>query len=344
MCSDSHSSIKTKPPKGRPFIGSTFLIYMNELANEQKRPLDRSNMGNDVAALNNLVGFLNNPNVTGARVPVNEPAPIPVPVSEPQPEAIPTKEVPTVGKRVFLTGRLAIGKDYVAEQIGAPVFGFADPIYSIAQYGFGVEVTSSKNKDLPGMRQFLQQAGQWGRADVDEAYPYTPARMAFCIMIRALGAQGAIDPDGKLCVDWKNFGLDPLIWSNALVNRVNVFLNATPGSRVTNTNVRFKHEYGALKDAGWEHYHVMASPATWAGRLKTKGLTSESSQLKDKSEHLATFLDQEVTKTISREPRGKMLRVVWNDATPPPSPRIMTLSQFCERIAVSDGVLVNTGE
>lgn len=291
-------------------------------------------MNNDIAMLNALVGDLNNPANTGADSPiVTKPVMIPPPAAIP--DSLPT--LPVVGKRVFFTGSLAVGKDYVAEQVGAPIFGFADPIYAIATYLFGVEVTSTKNKDLPGMRTLLQQTGQWGRNDIDDKYPYTVERATFCLMIRSLGTAGVIDPEGKWKVDWKNFGLDPLIWTTSMLARVNEYFTKTASNRVSNTNVRFKHEYGALIENNWEHYHVMCSPQTWAQRLSSKKLTPESPQIRDKSEHMAAALNQNVTKLISREPRGKMLKVIWNDTNvAPPSPRILTLAQFCERVSISD--------
>lgn len=332
---------------------------MNELtAPKLARPMDKANLNNDTAMLNALVGDMNN--LAGVRAPREASSAVVVPVSIPAAEAqipaatiapvveLPSTPVPAaVGKKVFLTGSLAVGKDYVAAQIGAPIFGFADPLYAIAQYLTGVEVTSTHNKDLPGMRKLLQQVGQWGRNDVDDTYPYTAARVSFCLMIRSLGTAGVIDPDNKWKIDWKNFGLDPMLWTDALLQRVGEYLAATPGGRVTNTNVRFKHEYEALTNGGWTHYHVMCSPATWAKRLATKKLTPDSPLLKDKSEQMAAALNANVTKVISREPRGKMLRCIWNDTVPSPSPRILSLAQFCEQVAQSDGVVaaeINTGE
>jgi hypothetical protein len=316
---------------------------MNDLLkSELKRPMDPSVRGNDVAALRNLVGFMNDPAISGAKLPPPEEqeqaAPAAV-VAMPTPPPF-TAPVNPVSRRVFFTGRLGVGKDYVAEQIGAPTFGFADPLYYLATYFFGVEVTSTKNKDLPGMRAFLQQIGQWGRADVDEQYPYTPARAAFCLMVRLIHENF----DKRLEVDWKQFGLDPLIWVTSMLSRCNEYLAENPTSRVATTNVRFSHEYKALSET-WEGWHVMCSPETWAKRLASKKIQPNAPVLSDKSEHMAIHLDEQVRKQISMDRTGRTLRVIWNDPdVAPPSPRLLTLSQFCERVAATDNVIVHTGE
>lgn len=312
---------------------------MNDLLkSELKRPMDPSVRGNDVAALRNLVGFMNNPDITGAKMDVEDAAPSLPPT--PPPSVVHTPPTVPVSRRVYFTGRLGVGKDYVADQIGAPIFGFADPLYYLATYFFGVEVTSTKNKDIPGMRAFLQQAGQWGRNDVDEQYPYTPARAAFCLMVRLI----ADSLDQRLEVDWKQFGLDPLIWVSSMLKRCDKFLANNPESRVATTNVRFQHEYKALSET-WQSWHVMCSSETWAKRLASKKIQPNAPVLSDKSEHMAISLDEQVRKTISAQREGTTLRVIWNDPdVPPPSARLITLSQFCERVAATDNVVVHTGE
>jgi hypothetical protein len=320
--------------------------------------MDPMSRGNDSAVLNDLLGMLNNPALTGADVPetaneevaiVNAAAIPTTPVATAMPTPIVAPVVPPItpiSKKVYFTGRLAVGKDYVAAQIGAPIFGFADPIYYLANYFHpGAEVSSTKNKDLPGMRKWLQQVGQWGRNDIDDAYPYAPARSTFCHFIRLLALAGSLDR--TLGVEWENFGLDPYLWSKAVLVRANAYMAENPGARVSNTNVRFKNEFDLLSGDQWEHYHVLCSPQTWLKRLAEKKMTPESPLLKDKSEHLATNLDAAITKIISKEPRGKMLKVIWNDyEVPAPSPRFFTLAQFCKRVAESDAQAneTNTGE
>lgn len=117
-----------------------------DLTPKLKRPLDTDQLGRDVAALNNLVGVLNNPNITGAEVPPGEDVRArPVPVGDPAalgvshisapspaPAPVPTQEPRNISK-VFYTGRLAVGKDHVAAATGAKIFGLADPILRAAQ-------------------------------------------------------------------------------------------------------------------------------------------------------------------------------------------------------------------
>jgi hypothetical protein len=318
---------------------------------EPKRPMDPALRGNDVAALNNLLGLMNNPAITGADVPADAETKVAFTAAAPPVPVAPTPAPsgPQINKRTFFTGRLAVGKDYVAEQIGAPIFGFADPLYYLATFFFGVEVTATKNKDLPGMRAFLQQAGQWGRNDVDEQYPYTPARATFCAMIRSFGAGGMFD--ARQCVNWNNFGIDPLIWVDSMLERCSAHLASQPDSRVATTNVRFKHEFKALSEGNWDHWHVMCSPQTWAKRLQMKKIAPNAPVLNDKSEHMAMQLDDQVRKVISAERNGKFLKVIWNDPeVPSPSSRIMTLAQFCDAVAQTDSrpvpatATVHTGE
>lgn len=316
-----------------------------------KRPLDRAVMGGDVAALNGLLGLLNNPAITGAVVPKGEkvnanvmldktgatmlpsdPAVAATPeqlerVSKqiaPPPPVIPA--TPRNTAKIFYTGLIGVGKDYIAEQTGAKIFGFADPLYHLAEYFFGIVVNSKKGKDIPGVRQFLQMAGQWGRAEVSEQYPLTPARACFISMIRSLGEAQRFD--SRYEIEWSKFGSDMHLLVNGVVKRASAYLEATPQGKVASTNVRFQPEFKALSGLGWSHYHVMCSPATRQSRVK---VLSD----KDTSEALAAALNNDVMKRISAQPRGTKLRVIWNDTTPPPSPRLYTVPEFLQEIAIA---------
>lgn len=316
------------------------------------RPLNPESRGAETAALRNLVGFMNNPEISGAQIPSDAdveppqsagldavfipPTPSPAQIAQAPvflPQLSPAPAAPGVtplSNRIFLTGRLASGKDYVAEQIGAQIIGFADPLYYLATYFFGIEVSSTKNKDVAGVRKFLQQVGQWGRADVDENYPLTVERATFTAMIRSMGQANCFDAQWK--IDWLSFGLDPMLWVNGLLKRAESIPTTT---RLVATNVRFQQEYDALSQAGWTHYHITCSPATWSNRLATKKLTPSSHALADKSEHMAAHCDEQVRKQISFAPTGPQMRAVWNDQhTPSPSPRLMTLLDFCQRAAI----------
>lgn len=319
-----------------------------------KRPLDQSQMGRDVAALNNLVGVLNDPRITGAEVPPGEdlrahsvpvaapnafvdPAVLASPAQPPPPAPAVLRDI----DKVFYTGRMGVGKDYVAALTGSTIFGLADPIYYLVNHFTGLKVSSISGKDIPGVRSTLQILGQWGRGDVDAEYPVSPARITFVRMVQSLG--NSIDPDNSQLVDWKQFGIDKDLWLNSLVARVNAFFAENPGKRVAVTNVRFENEYKFLSAAGWKHYHVMCSPATWARRLAKQKLSPDAPQLKDKSELLANAMDADVVRRLSKQPSGSVLRVIWNDPDAKiPSSRLLTTAQFLAEVAAP--VNIKSGE
>lgn len=308
---------------------------MNELNSQTVRMPDNLGVA-DKMALRGLLSFVNNPAVTGAEVPPGEeifPDAAPTPV-EPQP---PAPVGHSTGK-VFFTGRLATGKDWLADRVEAEVFGFADPIYYLASYFFGIKVDRNTNKDLPGMRGWLQSVGQWGRNHVDAETPYTPARSIFISLIRSLAAHGKLSNDYS--VEWDKFGSDQMIWTNGVVRRADAFSLANPDKLIATTNVRFEHEFKALRDGGWTHYHVMCSAQTWAKRLAAKKLNAQSKELSNVSEHLAMHLDRDVAGKL-KQPGNKM-RVIWNDSeVPPPSPRVHTIESFVQELAIVRAVPVS---
>jgi len=331
---------------------------MNELIPEPlKKPLDRMNLGNDVAALDGMIAMLNDPNLTGAVVPkgVSTKSRDAMGIGGVPPETISAEAAAQVREdmkaateivdrrlasirpnRLFFTGRLCAGKDYCATQTGAQIFGFADPMYYLATHFFKTEVTATANKDLPGMRAFLQAVGQWGRGTVNEQYPLTPARATFITMIRSLHAAGVIK---GFEVDWDSFGHNENIWLDACLKRAE-----SCEGRAAITNVRFADEFNRVRSEGWRHWHVMVSQATWRARLATRKLTPDSPAIKDTSERFAAFLDADVTKKISAQPSRNKMRVIWNDNTVPPSPRLFTMAEFLRESAIDEIPLANTGE
>lgn len=329
---------------------------MNELTDTKlKRPLDKLNMGHDVAALNALLSFMNNTKITGAVVPkgvsvkAGEVASAPAVASaiakedakfpgikhgvDPNPLRVTLRNP----QRIFYTGLIGAGKDFVAEQTEAKIFGFADPLYHLAEYFFGISVNSKQGKDIPGVRQFLQAAGQWGRGEINEQYPFTPSRACFVSMIRSLGEAGRFNP--QYCIDWAEYGKNKDLWLDGCNQRVEQFLSENSGSRVAITNCRFSNEFKRLKELGWQHTHIMCSPETRAKRV-TVGANS-----KDVSEQLANFLNSDVTKRISAQPKGAKLRVIWNDSAPAPSPRLYSVAEFLQSLNVANAEeLIVTGE
>lgn len=224
--------------------------------------------------------------------------------------------------KLFFTGRLCSGKDYLAKAAGCKVLGFADPLYAVASYYFDVEVTSEKNKDLPGMRAFLQTVGQWGRGTVSEKYPLTPARALFVKRVRSDGACGLF---GNAPVEWESYGKNEDIWLDSLIARV----AALPAARIAVTNCRFQNEFERLQKENYDHWHCMCNPKTWAARLAKQNLTPESPAVKDLSEQLAAKLDASVIRQCSAQKSGPKLKVIWSDeAMPAPSSRLHSVADF----------------
>lgn len=303
-------------------------------------------MGGEIAALKGILDITNNPDFellpgqkarTSDRDPVERHTEDPeqVPYQQPQTQSppIPTLKRP-IGRCLLFSGSLGVGKDFVADKVGAKIFGFSDPMYLVASYLTGVEVTSNKNKDLPGMRDLLQKIGQWGKNDVNDKYPYTPARAVFCYVVRSLGIRGAFDTS----VDWEKFGVDPDLWLKACEKRINAFIAAQENTgRVAITNARFKNELEHFRARSeWDHWHVMCSAETWKERLAKKGLTPESKELQDMSEKLALALNRDVINKLNARTSNNKLRVIWNDTRPSPSPRLYTTAQFLQELSNTD--------
>jgi hypothetical protein len=302
-----------------------------------KRPLDKSLMGQDSAALNALVADLNNPNMQPAEATVILGPPPKVNPSrvlqqhpEHQPPApsevdnLPLPAAPVSSRRIFFTGRIKSGKDYIATAVGAKIFGLADPLYYLVNHFTDAGISAdSVTKDLPGARAMLQTVGQWGRGLVSAEYPLTPARACFVTMVRSLAAANVI---AGYMVDWENYGRSENLWLDACIKRVDA---EHPDTLVAITNVRFENEFRRLQASGWAHYHVMCSTKTWQSRLVVDKIAPDSPALKDTSERLAAGLDNDVTKQVSKQRSGPMLHCVWNDpVTPAISPRLYSVAQF----------------
>lgn len=332
---------------------------MNELKNQTSTPLPKSDgLKSEVASLNNLLGMLNNPALTGAEVPPEAKEAVRVPVSKPHPNmrctpapnavgpslalapiastetAIPEKVRLRVTRkpltRIFFTGVMGVGKDYVANAAGAQTLGLADPIYHLVNVLFpGLLVSATHGKDISGVRELMQTLGQWGRGDINAKYPLTPARAMMLSYIQQLAKSGVFSPD--VCVDWADYGVNQDIWVNSLITRA---AKLDAGRRVAVTNVRFENEFKRLQTEGWVHCHVMCSVPTRQERLKKIGTNPNSPALTDTSERLALALDTDVAKKIKAS--GNPLRVVWNDSVPSPSPRVYTLNQWLQEVAIGE--------
>lgn len=310
----------------------------------------------ETAALNDLLNTLNNPNIQGIAVPpgvntrVVEPSRLAVPpivaeppvidptliadkIAEPAPAssfAAPATNLLTPGRapvsKLFFTGRLKSGKDYAATAAGAEIVSFAAPLYAIASYYFHVEIGATVGKDLPGVREFLQTIGQWGRGVTTEKYPLNVGRALFIARVRVAGPKGVF---GFPEVAWDTYGSNNDIWLNAAIARANLRIAEQPDVRIAITNCRFDNEFKRLQADGWQHWHSLCSPKTWTARLLVEKLTPESPTVRDASEQLAANLDANVVKQLSAHKDGPKLRAIWNDReTPCPSSRLHSVESF----------------
>lgn len=295
---------------------------MNELKSNLKHK--KPNPAKDAQGLSSLLGFLNDGRVTGAVLPpgvkpsgavaITE---TPVMQREPTPAQSPVS-VPTTAPslaRVFLTGRLKTGKDFIAEQAGCKIFALADPLYFLAEYFFG-----KQPKDAA--RAFLQTVGQWGRGTVSADYPLTPERALFCQSVR----DNRSEFETAFKVEWASYGRNENIWLDSLIAR----MAAEPvGAKVAVSGVRFQNEFTRLVAEGFVPFHVMTSAPTWTARLQKVNLSPDSPECKNTSEHLAASLDANVIKTLSKAKHGPKLRAVWSDEKmQAPSGRLLTVAEF----------------
>lgn len=205
---------------------------------------------------------------------------------------------PPVGSgRVVLTGRTGVGKDWLASSIpGAAVLNLDSPIWAMVRELF-------PDGPAAGLFSAVQTIKAWGSGTISEKYPISPARMLYIT-------------DARVRDGWENFGR-PGFWAEyALVTA------AHTGGQIIVTGVETLAELNQLLAAGFAQYHVVCSSASYASRPKRPGA----------DDSLSTIFDQQVTKELSTNPRGRVLRCVWSDSAPPPSPRLMTAQLFAKEI------------
>jgi hypothetical protein len=298
---------------------------MDELtATAPKRKMERTN--SELATLTQLLADLNNPHLTGAQLPPEEKAklapamtmvepekvlpkqedpppasPPPVPDTAPPDPVLAPVLAPSKPTRFILTGRSGSGKEYIAAQMGANVVNLTAPIWKLVETYFAVPSTT------PSTAEFVATIEAWGRGQIDSRYPMTPERLLFVDWIR-----------GKWDGLFQLFG-QPMFWTNLLL----ADLDNTVPQRAVVTDVKRPEEFKRLQAAGFVHYHVTCSPGTLAARVKSGG-----------DDAMAAHLDHDVTKKISAQRVGPMLRCIWNDTAPQPSARLHTLASFLQEIAL----------
>lgn len=298
------------------------------LSEQKVTRLDKNVLQNDAAVLRNLVGFLNNPSITGAEVvppsavtegpkgetiiadampdhPTNDlprpttatPAPLPVAAT---PIELPPSQI---GLRLFFTGRES---SKVVETIGATEFSISGDVMRLAQFFFGNAVFSDAPiNQNPGTQNFLETIKAWGSGEISATYPITPARATFVTMIRSMSE---VLPAG---ITWARFGKDEGFWIDAAVNAARAFSEANPSARVVVTGVASMSEFKYFQALGFRHWHCMV--AAIPGAIENK---------------LLTGLNNSVTKQISESRSGNRLHCIWIGPAMPSTNRIWTLQAF----------------
>lgn len=303
---------------------------MNELKDTTlARPLDRNAMNNDVATLLNLVGILNNTEITGAVVPPEETpmvreeakaakraaaqaeaevlkATLEVthqqqPPKVAQEPATNTFALPPGTKRIFFTGAPKAGKSWLAAQMGVRAFELDDPIRAMARDSFG----DCREEDYV---EFANEVFAWGEGIVNSKRPLTAARAAFVSSFRQTGDSS---------IPFQEFGLAGF-WAKALLARVARFQGEFPNELVVVTDIGTVDQYKALREQGFIAIHVTCNNITRSGRGGTGFMPS-----------LVTSIERDITQKISQQPRGAKLWCVWcDDKYPLPSARMLTTAEF----------------
>lgn len=292
------------------------------------RPLDKQALANDNATLRSLVAQLNNPELTGAEVPIEEkpaaPVPpikndlpktdLPIPTTPPTPTPTPPAAPiapppavtvpPKVGGRLLMTGRAAAVT--LAQEIGQQV-SIASPVIALAHALLGdtnlIWESSERGKETPGASAFLASLKAFGAREYSPAYPLTVARAVFVKMIQSLATTGSLPPG----INWAQFGRDDGFWTDSAVAMAKSLFE--DGQRVTVTGISTNEELNYFRSIGFSHWHVMSGPQTV-------------------SDPLTQALDNSVTEQISKQRNGPKLRCIWASKMPSPSHRLWTVDEF----------------
>jgi hypothetical protein len=98
--------------------------------------------------------------------------------------------------------------------------------------------------------------------------------------------------------------------------------------------LRTTAEFKALQEAGFKHFHVMATPGT-AQRRTPKEYNGTLSQL-------SQALDNDTHRKISAQRQGQRLNVVWNDDAVSPSGRFIPAKDFQESVLGAAPIMVGS--
>lgn len=226
----------------------------------------------------------------------------------PQPVANPPAQVATPSldlRRVFFTGRSGVGKSWLAQQMGAMEFCIQDPITAMLTEQF-----ESIGNTMP--MDLLNLILAWGEGAVNDKVPLTATRLLF--------QQFARNQFGE---DFGRTGF----WARRLIDNASAVEGQSVITTVTDSGL-----FTALKEAGFQHFHLMASNATIGNRNRRKNANDQ----------LATHLDNQIIKAISASgAAGEKLKAVWCDtASPPISPRLFDIGSFLALAKQSQSAVV----
>ena len=217
--------------------------------------------------------------------------------------------------KLGLVGPLGVGKDYVAERLGARVLGFADPLYELASELYpGLD---GKDKTKPGVRALLQQLGQYGRGTVNERYPLTAERALFCSIVR-MAKPNSSNSEAGLFVEWSEFGLNENLWVDALLLRASLYTAEANSPLVVVTNLRFDNEIEALRKDGFAIAGVVCS---WDSLIRRQADRTDPKSAGDISERLGVDVFGGFHHSCTP---SKVDFFIWNDNTEAPKTKYPT--------------------
>lgn len=227
---------------------------------------------------------------------------------------------------IGISGLMLAGKDHIAKAAEFTCMGFADPMYEIAEALLG-----TRDKSLPGVREFLQKAGQYGWGAVNDQYPLNIERVLFVSEIRKQTGNPNFTKN-YTWVDWSRYGTFGF-WVNILLSRIDKIrkqeaAEAKSPLRIAVPNVRFQHEYGPLSaDGSFVFVHVMCSEETRQERMAALGYKPKAGEATDVSEHFAMDLNRRAL-LPDAVLDSSLPKIVWNDHRPSPQPWFMTVDEF----------------
>lgn len=204
---------------------------------------------------------------------------------------------PVSVRRIILTGRSGVGKNYLAQQAGLPVLELDTPCYDLLRGRF----PNASNADLAGPASTLYW---YGEGLITKEFPVTIQRLLFI----------------SICDKWRHAGNiefgNPGYWVNHLVTSIE------PDQSVVVTGVTTTSDFKALLAQGFVHYHIMCSTKTMAQRPRNPRA----------DDRLAAAMDNDVIRKVSQQPRGDRLHAVWNDTTTAPGSRFYSVQDFLNAV------------